>query len=197
MDDKTILKYIQQGDKIAFENMIRRYYTTLCAFANHMIKDQDNAEDIIQELFVKIWTNRYDLGSVKSLKDYLFISARNHTLTFLRSRERFIKHLKQIPFEEDSDFSAYVIEEENNRLLLEAIEQLPPRSSEVIKLSLEGIKQEKIAEQMNISINTVKSLKYEAIQKLRQKLGPLIYLFLHYKLHPQINIPKPTYDYWK
>lgn len=194
MDDEMILKYIQQGDQIAFENMIRRYYTTLCAFANHMIKDPDSAEDIIQELFVKLWTNRCDLGSVKSLKDYLFISARNHTLTFLRGRERFINHLKQLPLEDEHDFSTYAIEEENNRLLLEAIEHLPPRSSEVIKLSLEGMKQEKIAERMSISINTVKSLKYEAIQRLRQELAPLIYLFLHCKLYPQINIPKPTYD---
>lgn len=65
--------------------------------------------------------------------------------------------------EEEESFWPYVIEEETNRLLLEAIGQLPPRSAEVMRLSLEGIRLEKIAEQMNISINTVKSLKYEAI----------------------------------
>lgn len=81
--------------------------------------------------------------------------------------------------EEEESFWPYVIEEETNRLLLEAIGQLPPRSAEVMRLSLEGIRLEKIAEQMNISINTVKSLKYEAIRKLRNSLGPLIYLFLY------------------
>lgn len=182
MEDKIILKQILQGDKTAFENMIQRYYTTLYAFATHIVKDQENAEDIIQELFVKIWTNRKNLGTVESLKDYLFICTRNLSLTFLRNRKRLENHLKQMPYEEAGNISSYVIEEEHNRLLFEAIRLLPPRSSEVIRLSLNGLKQEQIAEQMNISIHTVKSLKYEAIQKLKDILEPLIYLFLCYKL---------------
>lgn len=186
MEDKVILKRIQQGDKVAFENMIRRYYTTLCAFAGHIVKDKENAEDIVQELFVRLWIQRYDLSSIESLKDYLFISARNCSLTFLRSRKRLENHLKQIPLEEEGNISTYVIEEENNRLLLEAIGLLPPRSSEVIRLSLQGLKLEEIAGQMGISVNTVKSLKYEAIQKLRQTLGPMLFLFLYHKFNTPV-----------
>lgn len=178
MEDKKILKGIRQGDKMALDHMIRRYYTTLCAFAVHIVKEQENAEDIVQELFIKIWVNRKQLEHIDSLKDYLFICIRNRSYTFLRDRRRRENRLKQISLEEENEVSSYIIEEETNRLLLESIRLLPPRSAEVIRLSLEGMKQDQIAEQMNISINTVKSLKYEAISKLRKIWDSLICLFL-------------------
>lgn len=181
MEDRIILEGILKGDKAAFENMIRRYYTTLCAFANHIVKDRENAEDIVQELFMKIWINRKHLEHVGSLKDYLFISTRNRSFTYLRNCRRHEICLEQILREEESSLPAYLIEEETNRLLFESIRLLPPRSAEVIRLSLEGMKQERIAEQMKISINTVKSLKYEAILKLREILGPLVYWFFFKK----------------
>lgn len=181
MEDKTTLEHIRKGSKSAFEKILQRYYTTLCAFSNHIVKDKENAEDIVQELFVKMWTQRNQLENIESIKDYLFTCTRNHSLTFLRNQKRRENHLKQIPREEEDHTSAYLIEEETNRLLLESVALLPPRSAEVISLGLQGMKQEKIAQQMNISINTVKSLKYEAIQKLRDILGPLLYWFFFCK----------------
>lgn len=176
MEDKTILEHIRKGDRSAFENMHQRYYTTLCAFANHILKDRESAEDIVQELFLKVWIHRDQLENIESIKDYLFTCTRNHSLTFLRNQKRRENRLKQIPWEEEH-ISAYLIEEEANRLLLESVAFLPPRNAEVISLCLQGMKQEKIAEQMNISINTVKSLKHEAIKKLKKVLGPLLYWF--------------------
>ena len=176
MDDKAILESIQKGRESALKMLIDRYYTTLCAFATHIIKDNDNAEDVVQEVFIRVWTYRRQLSNITSIKDYLFASVRNHSLTFLRGQKRLDNHLKQIPLEEEY-ISSYLIEEETNRLLLEAISRLSPRSAEVINLSLSGLKQEEIAKQMNITINTVKSLKYEAIEKLKKLLRPLVCWF--------------------
>ena len=173
MDDNTILENIRNNSEPALKILIDRYYTTLCAFATHIVKDQENAEDIVQEVFIKIWTYRHQLGKIVSVKDYLFASVRNHALTFLRGQKRQENHLKQLPIEEE-EIPTYLVEEETNRLLLQAIASLAPRSAEVITLGLSGLKQEEIARQMNISINTVKSLKYEAIEKLKKTLRPLI-----------------------
>lgn len=179
MEDKIILGRIRESDKAAFETIVKRYYTTLCSFACHIVKDRQSAEDIVQEVFVKLWTGRNHSAEISSLKDYLFVSTRNSSLNHIRSDKRQMNRLRKMEQEEEENIWPYVVEEETSRLLLEAIAQLPARSAEVMRLSLEGLSLEKIAGQMNISVNTVKSLKYEAIRKLRNLLGPLIYLFLH------------------
>ncbi|MCQ4872707.1 RNA polymerase sigma factor [Butyricimonas paravirosa] len=181
MEDKEILKRINQGWEPAFKELFGRYYTTLCAFASRIVKNEESAKDIVQEVFIKLWSNRGQLKDI-SLKSYLFVCVRNTSLTFLRDQKRKEDQLVQIPWEEE-ETASYLIEEENNRLLFEAIAKLPPRSAEVISLGLEGLKQDEIAKQMDISINTVKFLKYEAIRKLKELLKPLIFWFFLMKIN--------------
>ena len=123
MEDKEILKRINQGWEPAFKELFGRYYTTLCAFASRIVKNEESAKDIVQEVFIKLWSNRGQLKDI-SLKSYLFVCVRNTSLTFLRDQKRKEDQLVQIPWEEE-ETASYLIEEENNRLLFEAIAKLP------------------------------------------------------------------------
>lgn len=70
MEDKEILKRINQGWEPAFKELFGRYYTTLCAFAFRIVKNEESAKDIVQEVFIKLWSNREQLKDI-SLKSYL------------------------------------------------------------------------------------------------------------------------------
>lgn len=179
-DYKTLLAKIRKGDKAAFEQLFNLYYTTLSVFAAHIVNSKEDAEDIVQDVFAKIWIQRNQLEKIDSLKEYLFTSVRNNSLTFLRNHKHKSEELQELPLEED--IVSYMVEEETNRLLLQAVSTLPKRSAEVINLGLQGKKMDEIAQYMGISINTVKTLKYEGIQKLKNILQSFIcWIFLQFK----------------
>lgn len=170
---------MRRGNKSAFDQLFKLYYKTCVAFAMHFIDYKDDAEDVVQEVFAKLWVQWDKVELIDSMKDYLFISVRNNCLTYLRDRERLTGQMQEFPSEEE--VTSHLIEEETNRLLLQAIGMLPARSAEVIILGLQGKKLEEIAQQMGISIHTVKTLKYDGIQKLKyilQNLYPLILIAL-------------------
>lgn len=170
---------MRRGNKSAFEQLFKSYYKTCVAFAIHFINDKSDAEDVVQEVFAKLWMQWDKMELIDSMKDYLFISVRNSCFTYIRDRERMTCQMQELPSEEE--ITSHLIEEETNRLLLQAIEILPARSAEVIVLGLQGKRMEEIAQQMGISIHTVKTLKYDGIQKLKhilQNLYPLILIAL-------------------
>ena len=141
----------------------------------HLVCGREEAEDIVQDVFAKLWL-RWEAGEqVDSQKDYLFISVRNSCISYLRNKKYLGGELPELPTEEE--ITSHLIEEETNRLLLEAIAQLPERTAEVIRLGLQGKKMKEIAQCMGISINTVKTLKYDGVRTLKimlQSLYPLI-----------------------
>ena len=99
----------------------------------HFIDYKDDAEDVVQEVFAKLWVQWDKVELIDSMKDYLFISVRNNCLTYLRDRERLTGQMQEFPSEEE--VTSHLIEEETNRLLLQAIGMLPARSAEVIIFS--------------------------------------------------------------
>ena len=175
LSDNVLILNISNGDEHSFNQLFYRYYPTMVAVAGHLIGDNVTAKDIAQEVFARLWVGRRRYADIKSPKDFLFISTRNRALSHLRSKKSADTHHNQMMYEER--FRAGVIEEESYRLLEEAIQKLPERTREVIQRSLEGLKQDQIAEEMGIAITTVKTLKADGIRKLRQLLDPK-YLFL-------------------
>jgi RNA polymerase sigma-70 factor (ECF subfamily) len=169
MDDKTLSLNISLGDRDAFRLLMERYYGALWVFAARLLHDDFSAEDVVQDTFVDIWQERKQLPRVISLNSYLYGIVRNKCIAIMRSSRRAENYRNDFqPVEEDM-LDKY-IETETLRLLSTAIEALPPRSARVIRLSLEGLRQEKIAEQMNITVATVKALKSEGIKKLRKNM---------------------------
>lgn len=173
MNDSTLLNRVSSGDRQAFNLLAERYYDSLFAFAFRILKDHAVTEDVIQDSLIKIWLNRKKI----SQKAYLYTIVKNQSLSYLRNAMR----RGTLPENEEpvaEDISTYYIEQEVYRTLTTAIDQLPPRTAEAIRLSLEGLKQEEIAEQMGITLPTVKFLKAEGIKKLRGMLDPTAFTLL-------------------
>ncbi|MCL2561267.1 MAG: sigma-70 family RNA polymerase sigma factor [Rikenellaceae bacterium] len=171
MDDNVLLQKIQTGDRNAFDILAGRYYVPLSVFAVKLTGSRDVAEDIVQDAFIHIWEKRKILITVSHMRNYLYLITRNYSVDYLRSSSRTRPLNDSYKELKSEDISAEYIRTEASRLLYEAIDQLPPRTAEVIRLTLEGIKQEQIAEEMGITVATVKLLKSRGIAKLKEILG--------------------------
>ncbi len=174
---------IRNGDGKAFDNMFDTYYKGLSVFANKYVKDIDVAEDIVQELFIKIWKNREQLNVNISLKSYLFQSVYNSCLNHLKHlkiRDNYKKHVSR----NDTDELHHdtLVEEELNLRIYNSIESLPEKCKIIFKLSrFEGLKYKEIAEKRNISIKTVKVQIGKALKTLRHDLQDYLPLLLIFK----------------
>ena len=182
MDDKELFKKISGGDRQAFNHLTERYYSSLCAFAFRITKSYEAAEDVVQDSFINLWVSRKNISEFAYGKTYLYSIVKNRSLSHLRAHMR-RQSLHTEPDMIQEDASRYFIEQETYRMVMQAIAQLPPRTGEVIRLSLQGMRQDKIGAQMGITVATVKALKADGIKKLRNKLGDLyIVLWLFYGL---------------
>lgn len=180
-----IFSLIKQGDESAFEQMFREHYQALCAFANSYLLDLDNAEEIVQNVFYKIWERRETLEINTSIKSYLFSSVRNACLNELKhdkvkqEHEGFVK-ATQSEGKEDGLLEQKELGYEIN----EAIESLPERCKEVFKLNrLEGLKYREVAELLNISEKTVEHQMGKALKVLREKLVHYVSIMIPWMIY--------------
>lgn len=172
MDDQILLQKISEGDQYAFNMLVDRYYDALCAFAFQFVGSFQAAEDVVQDALVRLWTNRSRISDVTHAKTYIYTVVKNLALTHLRANAR--RHsILNITDPEEEDISRHFIEQETFRMVTDAIDRLPPRTAEIIRLSLEGVRQQKIGERMGITVATVKSMKADGLKTLRQLLDSL------------------------
>ncbi|MCK4406316.1 MAG: RNA polymerase sigma-70 factor [Bacteroidales bacterium] len=180
--ESNIFERIKNGDEKAFDYIFDTYYTGLCIFANKYVEDIDLAEDIVQELFVKIWVKRGQININNSLKSYLFQSVNNSCLNHLKHlkiRDNYKKHISC--YETDELHYDTLVEEELNLRIYNSIESLPEKCKIIFKLSrFGGLKYKEIAEKLKISIKTVKVQIGKALKTLRNDLQdylPLLLIF--------------------
>lgn len=148
-----------------------RYYDALVLYANQYLKDKYKAEDVVQEFFMRLWEDDYLLRvPEKGLAPYLFTSIRNACLTY-RNKKDVLRHSEDLT-QVDVPVEAFTVDDERINLILQEIEKLPERSKQVIEcVMLKGLKYKETAEQMQISVNTVKFLLKEATRRLRSRLN--------------------------
>ena len=141
----------------------------MCATAFHFVGSQDLAQDITQEVIIKFWKNKEDL-EIRSIENFLYTMIKNEALNYLRGVERENKRISKLEIEtsEDSHVLNLLIAEETNQLLIQAINQLPTQSARIMRLVLSGYENKEISQVMGVSVNTIKTLKYTAIRKLRE-----------------------------
>ena len=172
MDENTLLQHIVKGDRNAFDTLVGGYYAPLTVFASRLIGYSRAAEDIVQDAFVHIWEHRSRLNNTTHLRNYLYLIVHNYAVDYLRISARRHSLTRDVVMPDDDVLAEY-IRVETSRMLYAAVESLPPRTAEIMKLTLEGMKQESIAEQMGITLATVKAQKAEGIKKLQKVLGTL------------------------
>ena len=169
---------VQLREKIAgnkeLEYLIESEYSSLCAISTRLVGRNDVAEDIVQSCFVSFWEKRATYGNAESKKGLLYVMVRNESLNHLRSikREKVRNDVFVSENMDDSDENLFglLLKEEIGVRLDFAIDQLPPQTQKIIKMSLTGLKNKDIGLTLGISVNSVKTLKYSAIKKIREFL---------------------------
>ncbi len=168
---------IDIDDRRVFSALIDEYYGPVLVFAMRTIGNSHIAEDMVQDAFASLWAHRGKVNDRIYARNYLYTVVRNSTVDYFRALKKQHKGIEyHIPASED--FSADFIRAETLKLLHDAVETLSPRTAQVMKFSLDGMKQDEIAEQMGITVATVKSLKADGVNKLKKLLGPAAWLLL-------------------
>ena len=165
---------IRQGDKTEFESLFRSSYVSLVHYAKSIIKDQDTAEEIVQDLFFRLWQNREKLVIESTLNGYLFRAVHNRCLHHISHRKIVEKYAREKVTEgphanEDPvDILRYAeLQEKINRIL----EKLPGRCSMIFCMSrFEGMKYNEIAEKLSVSVKTVEANMGKALKEFRREL---------------------------
>ena len=154
----------------AFDRFFESFYPTLVIFAQKYVEDIETAEDICQDAFLKVYVDDRSLQKYDNIKAYLYTLTKNSCHNYLKHNRVKDKYRKTKVNDPETFFKDTLMEQETYRILYEAINTLPERSKEIIELSLNGLSNPQIAEELNISINTIKSSKLKSYQRLRELL---------------------------
>ena len=184
---------IRDGDISAFEQLFRVMHAPLCEVVDGYVRSQAIAEEIVQDLFLVLWTHRDEFPAASSLRAYLFASARNRALHHLRHRavaHRWSERVRRQAHSTDArdghprpDRALEI--DETARAVRAAIDQLPPRSRVAFVLRWDHeMTNEQIAIAMGISIKGVEKLIATAKSRLRILLGSYAETFIERKLGP-------------
>lgn len=175
--DQVLVERLRNKDKRAFELVFNEYYGLLKSYAMRFMDDPDDAEEVIQEVFVKFWEKCDTLAPDSSIKSYLYRSVHNTCLNFIKHQKVKDSYRQYvITFMEEAVEGPSPDGENSNvqERIFEAIDNLPPRCSEIFKLSrFEGLKYQEIADHLSISIKTVEVQMGKALKTLREKLKDL------------------------
>ncbi len=159
---------VAAGDQLAFAEMVRRYWNTIYSHGLVYLKSAPRAEEITQDVFMKVWTGREKLPEVRNLDNYLFIIARNHIFNEARKKINLI--YGDIGEHAETSFLPDLQTEykESYQQLLKGIELLPEKRRQVFKLSrLEGLSNEQIATRLGIHKDTVYQYLVKSLLFLR------------------------------
>ncbi|MDR2413867.1 MAG: RNA polymerase sigma-70 factor [Odoribacteraceae bacterium] len=173
-----LIPEIKKGNMNAFRGFFEKLYPVLCVFTSRYIKNREQCEDIAQEVLLLYWERRDRFDHLFQVKSFLFVSARNRSLNLIKREKVNRDFLRDSHVGSDDFYEGNVIEQDTYLLVRQAIEELPPRARTVIKLAMDGLTNPEIAREMNISAETVHTLKKTAYRKLRERLQDLYVIFL-------------------
>lgn len=163
----------------AFQHVFQSFYPSLLMFSRRYIPQDDVADDLVQEAFIKLWECRTDFASVQQVQSFLYACVKNQALNEIKHQKVVNRHEQFVESEptEFSDFD-FIVEAETYRILFEAVDELPPRMRDVVYGYLKGMSPDTIAQELNISVETVYSQKQLAHAKLRIQLSKHLSLLL-------------------
>lgn len=170
-----LLTRLKDGDMLAFDQIYELYSHKLFSFIFKILKNEAEADDIVQEVFVKIWESRENLSDYKLLNSYIFTIAYNNSIDLIRKRinnNKYLEHLKNSSVVQITPSAISEVEfNELNSQVEKLISNLPERQKQVYLLHREqGLSYPEIAEQLGISKNTVENHMVKALKYLRQNI---------------------------
>lgn len=173
--DKVKLLALKQGDEKVFESVFREFYAPLCVHARRYLIDPDVAEEVVQDMFFKMWERRDSMVINTSLVAYLFKSVTNHALNHIKYQTHARKYQEYVGFRVDDhrSVSAHdaLVHADLEKQLIGLVKSMPEKRRKIFEMSrLEGLKYNDIAEKLGISIKTVEVQMSKALEFMREKL---------------------------
>lgn len=167
--EQDLLIRLSEGDSTAFSEIFHEYKHRIYATALRLMGSPTHAEEIVQEVFIKIWTNRHTMHVVEHFRAYLFTTARNHIYNALRqlAREKTDGFTTQEPACKGTEEK--VISRDLERVLQNAVRRLPPQQERVYRLTkVEGLPRNEVADMLQLSPETVKIHLARAMRSIRE-----------------------------
>jgi len=180
--ENDLIVRLKAGDQTAFELLFHFYYSGLVMYSTQFTADRMDAEEIVQDFFVRFWQKHQQILLTDSLKGYLFLSVKNSCLNYLKHKkveERYIQKMaelssRHIAYDPDLYLASELQEKVKN-----AIDLLPEKCREIFIMSrIQGLKNEEIATNLNISKRTVETQISKALKVLRVELKDYIGLMI-------------------
>lgn len=178
-----LLNKLKSGDTSAFTVIFTKYYKSLVTFSFSFTRDSDLAEEIVQEVFLRLWENREQLAIKSSLKSFLLKSVQNKSLDSLRHTDiagRYSSFVLAHPILSQNDTENYVLYAELQEKFNAAMLKIPEKYAEAFRLSrMENLNYQEISEKLGVSVRTVEVRIARALDSLHKELRDyLIALFL-------------------
>lgn len=165
------LDRLKNGDQKSFDNLYHDLFPSLVVFARKYVDDDSLSEDLVQEVFVKLWHNISFINIRISIKSYLYTAVRNHSINYLNRKSVLDKKIEDETNYEMTSYDEYVmLSQDVYDQVHKAIRSLPKKSQEVIRLSMNELSVAEIQEELNVSKNTVKTHRRRGYAMLREKL---------------------------
>ncbi|MCA5006320.1 RNA polymerase sigma factor [Sphingobacterium bovistauri] len=181
-NENYLIAKLVQSDHHAFEYIFNMYYPRICIYALQFTTENAQAEDIAKEAFIRIWKAKTVFKSIEHLKNTLYQSARQIATNYQVANQRSINRelIYQMNQEQHEEHAMHnIIYTEVMSELYNAIQKLPEQAKNVIiSTYLEGKSNQEVAQEMSLSLQTVKNYKLRGIKQLRQLLSSEIYILL-------------------
>lgn len=180
--DSELVERIQRGDDVAFETLFDRYYDLLHTFAKHLIRDPFAAEDIIQNVFVKVWMRKEQINSKLSVRNYLLVATRNELFDYMRLRYNLLRSDMNDELLDVADCGMDVGEridvKEQVGCIDSAMRSMPDKRREIFTMRYDRkMTNAEIAQALNLSVRTVEKHVDLAIKQIRKTIS-VVMMFL-------------------
>ncbi len=181
-EEKLLIRSFVKGDEKAFECLFERYHRRLYGFLYSLLKSTEDAEEIVQDTFVKIWENRHRFREEYTFESFLFKIAKNSFLNLNRKKinRKIFQEQYGLAFEWSQNTTEdYLLFKETREIIDAIVEEMPPKRREIFILQkIDGLSRKEIAEKLGISIITVDSHLLKANIHMKESLKKYSLLLL-------------------
>jgi len=180
-DQSKLLYELSQGNELAFTKLYNEYKNVVFSTALKITKSRILAEEVVQDVFLKIWQNHENLAEITNIENYLFIISRNHIFDMIKKIARDTSIVVDTNYKSTStnDTEDAIKDDQYNVILNQIVDQLPPQQQKIYKMAKwDGLSHQKIGEDLGISTETVKKHMAQALKFVRTKISPYMNMFM-------------------
>ena len=180
-DQSKLLYELSQGNELAFTKLYNEYKNVVFSTALKITKSRMLAEEVVQDVFLKIWQNHENLAEITNIENYLFIISRNHIFDMIKKIARDTSLVVDSNYKNTSTNNTEdaIKDDQYNVILNQIVDQLPPQQQKIYKMAKwDGLSHQKIGEDLGISTETVKKHMAQALKFVRTKISPYMNMFM-------------------